>query len=306
MTVTTWLGGSVGLTLLEGHASNIATFTLIPADGVDYPFSFPDGSTCTIPGSTGITLALPSIATIGTTNAVAFRLWFAVFNNNGTPALAVRRCAAGVVAASVSVQNPLEHLAANTTAMTTGSTSAHVFYSTAALTSKYWAWAAFATYESGLTTAGAWAASPTSLTTVTQFTPRPGTVIQTRASEGSVASNQSTITTSATSLLVNITMQSAAHFIECGIGTGYIYIRTGGVNGQGAILIVRTGAGTVTVSTATAYTATANDILMPCTIHAFDIPNSTAALTYTQNIQNITSGFIGFVGADIYAQEIMT
>lgn len=304
MTATTWINGTGGLVLTESHTSNAATFTLTPADGLDYQLSFFDGSSCIVPAA-GISLTIPSSATIGTDSGYACRLWFAIFNNAGAPALAVRKCLA---LSTFSIKNPVEFLVNSTTAITSGSNSTHTFYSTIAVTSQPWMWVSFATYESGLATAGTWNVSPTTISAVTQSTPRPGAVIQTVVSASSVFDtfNAGAGVGINAALYVQITPQSAAHLFETGVGQGQLYLRTG-VGGANAIIYLRRTSPTAYILSSTqGYEASATDVLMPYSLHGYDAPNTASIVSYQQEYYNVSGGLIQGTASEAWVKEIMT
>lgn len=199
------------LTLIESHAANAATYTLTPVSGLDYNLTVSDGSNVVIPAA-GISLVIPSGATIGFTSGSPGRIWFAVFNNNGTPVLAVRRCASNI-AQPYTVTSPIEALPANATLISAASDFSHIFYGSAAVTSKPWLWIAFATYETLAMSAGVWNISPTSISYVDKSTPRPGHVLQRLAVNawgaifvGVLGFNNG--------IVMNMTMQSMVHAVN--------------------------------------------------------------------------------------------
>lgn len=117
-------------------------------------------------------------ATLGTQNSVPFRFWILMFNNAGTPELALWHSGAG---SSSIVLNPLnEGVVKSTTGISSGATSAGVFYTPngVSLSSCAFRIIGFLDYSSGLTTAGTYASAPT---TVQLFGPgikKPGDIVQ--------------------------------------------------------------------------------------------------------------------------------
>jgi len=110
------------------------------------------GTVTTVSG-TPSNLVVPSTATLGTVNAVQSRLMVLALNNAGTIELAVVNLAGGV--------NLSETGVVTTTAISTGSTSSSVIYSTTARTGV--AYRVIGYIESTQTTAGTWATAPSTI-----------------------------------------------------------------------------------------------------------------------------------------------
>ena len=108
-----------------------------------------NGTVTTVTG-TPANLVVPASATLGTVNNVQSRLIVIALNNAGTIELAV-------VNMSSNIQLDETNLA-TTTAISSGSTSASVVYSTSARTSL--AYRVIGSIDSTQTTAGTWAAAP--------------------------------------------------------------------------------------------------------------------------------------------------
>lgn len=107
------------------------------------------GAVTTVTG-TPANLVVPASATLGTVNGVQSRLIVIALNNAGTIELAVVNIAGGT--------NLDETNLLTTTAISSGSTSASVVYSTSARTSL--AYRVIGSIDSTQTTAGTWAAAP--------------------------------------------------------------------------------------------------------------------------------------------------
>ena len=110
------------------------------------------GTVTTVSG-TPSNLVVPSTATLGTVNAVQSRLIVLALNNAGTIELAVVNLAGGT--------NLTETGLVSTTAISAGSTSASVIYSTTARTSV--AYRVIGYIESTQATAGTWATAPSTI-----------------------------------------------------------------------------------------------------------------------------------------------
>lgn len=115
-----------------------------------------DYTTVQVTAATSLTISNGS--TLGTTNNTAFKLWVVGFNDGGTFRIGVVNCLSGA---------NIYPLAAFGIASSTaeggggGATSAQVFYTNAAVSSKAYSVLGYLTWESGLATAGAWSATQT-------------------------------------------------------------------------------------------------------------------------------------------------
>lgn len=307
--MTLWVGGASGLVLTEAHNSNAATYTLTPLGGNDYPISFPDGTSSTIP-ATGISLTIPSGATLAVLNPYGFRLWFAVFNIAGVATLAVRKCSYHTIVTSVlnkvSFVSPPEYSAAPTVLLDGTADNPHVFYSSSATTGP-WLWAAFATYESSLAVAGNWNLSPNSIYTITPSTPRPGAILQTQTDESVHTATFSTTGQSQVFATLDITPSSTANYVEAGIGWGYIQFAAVFNAGNASILFQNVPANRNVGAAQSFYTSGTNDqFLMPLSIHGYDAANSVATVTYRAlAVINSLSGTTVFSISDLYIKEVM-
>lgn len=139
-------------------------------------------------------IAINDTALLGTVNSIAFRLWAVAFDDGGTVRVAVINCvttAAGAGAGrDVTSIYPLAGWGiASATQEDNASDSAGVFYSSgASVTSKAYATLGYATWESGLGTAGTWSSGPTRVLLFGPGVPLPGQTIQVvRNDTGAVA-----------------------------------------------------------------------------------------------------------------------
>jgi hypothetical protein len=176
--------------LTETHASNAATFAVKTLAGADPSASdpvllvMPDNTLFAITAALSIVLAAG--ATFGNSNAVQFRVWFAITNDGGTPRLVVRLCSTYGV--SYSTYAPFGLTNSSSAAMT----SPQIPYTnTVAVTSKPYRLIAFADYDSGLAPAGNYNVSPSRIVLVGSDTPRPGTVLQELQATGGQSSSAS-------------------------------------------------------------------------------------------------------------------
>lgn len=136
-------------------------------------------------------LVISSGSTMGTANSTAFRLWIVGFNDAGTFRLGAVNCLSGVNIMPLSAWG----IASSTAEGGAGAAdSAQVFYTGTAVTSKAYSVLGYASYETGLATAGTWSAVPTRLQLFGSGVPLPGVLIQaTRTDFPSVATGTTQI-----------------------------------------------------------------------------------------------------------------
>lgn len=145
-------------------------------------------------------IAINDTALLGTVNSVAFRLWCVAFDDGGTVRLAIINCVSTTAGAGagrdVTSIYPLKGWGiASATLEDNASDAAQIFYSSgAAVTAKAYATLGYATWESGLATAGTWSAGPTRAQLWRGGVPLPGDIIQMqRTDTGAVATGTTTI-----------------------------------------------------------------------------------------------------------------
>jgi hypothetical protein len=279
--------------IAESHASNAVTFHLKtlagsdPSGGDPVTAIFPDGSSLSIAAALSVTI--PSTATMGFANGAAGRLWAALANDAGTPRLVVRNCRNAFSVAGF----PAGGVLASTT-IGTGADNAHVSYSDTGVTAKPYLIAAHADYDSGLTTAGAWDASPTR---IVQFGPgihKPGEAVQKVQATQSAATSVSNTTPVQTGSSVAITPTSVHNPILVEAVGGLTMTQSSGlINAQfsrgssptliGASITFACGA------------AAGNVVDVPAYFKTFDLPGVTSATTYyVYIVANATLGSAGY------------
>ncbi len=146
-------------------------------------------------------LVVSAGSTLGTRSSVPFRLWIVLFNDGGTYRLGVINCvtsAAGAGAGSdVSAIYPLAAWGIGSSTAEGGSggaDGAQVIYTGTAVTSKAFIVLGYATWESGLGTAGTWSAGPSRVQLFGPGVPLPGQLVQVqRTDTGAVASGTTQI-----------------------------------------------------------------------------------------------------------------
>ncbi|RZM99946.1 hypothetical protein CWO91_34815 [Bradyrhizobium genosp. SA-3] len=299
--------------IVESHAAGAVTFAVKTPSGADpsattpVVFRFPTGGGAYtfVSVTAALSITIPSGATLGQSNAQAFRLWLAAFNDAGTVRLAARTCMALTFTGSspnYTIISPVETRPASST-LTPGN-SAHTFYTTgAAVTTKYWEWIAHATYEAGLATAGTWNVSPDFIALVDPSTRRPGAVIQDQVNP-TVQSFAPSDTATHTLSTQTVTPSSAANVFDIE-ADGYIYLRQGVSGEQGSLYVAR-GSTNVQPANTTAFQIATTDAIWPARPRGFDKPNTTAAVTYNIICQNVTSGTANYQSWNLRIREIVT
>lgn len=177
-------GDIINGTLVESNGSSATTYALKTLAGADPSAADPvlicfrnatvgTGNYVYRTVEAALSLTIPSGATMGFVNATAARLWIIAIDNAGAVELAAINCLSGTNI------YPLGRFPIiTTTAIGTGADSAHVPYSASARTSVAYTILGYASYESGLATAGTWNASPTRIQLYGDGVPLPGDRIQ--------------------------------------------------------------------------------------------------------------------------------
>lgn len=146
-------------------------------------------------------LVVSSGSTLGTRNGIPFRLWVVAFNDAGTWRLGVINCLTTVAGAGAgsdaTVIFPLKGwgIAGSTAEGGAGAAdSAQTFYTGTAVSAKAYVVLGYATWESGLATAGTWSSGPTRIQPFGAGVPLPGDLIQVqRTQTGAVATGTTTV-----------------------------------------------------------------------------------------------------------------
>lgn len=256
-------------------------------------------------------------ALIGTINSVAFRLWCVAFNDAGTVRLGLINCL--MTATTIPNIYPLAGFGiASSTQEADASDVAHVFYTDgAAVSNKAYTVLGYATWESGLATAGTWSAGPTRKQLFGMGVPLPGQELQQVIDSETGAVTTTSATAVTTNLSLSITLSSVANLTELFAQT------TGSANrnsstSSGSEFAIKRGTATGTTlyiaiqgldgdgAAGTGYKNTFN-VAMRC----YDY-NQSGATTYTVSMRDNTSAG-ATVGAQtgsgygiLIAKEIMT
>jgi hypothetical protein len=196
-----FVAAGLGFSLINGNiivsvAADAVTFAIKTAAGND-PSAFSpvkvvlrgqtaaeeEYATLSITAATSLTVSTTS--TLGTVNSTPFKLWLIGINDGGTYRLGVVNCLSGTDIYPLG-QFPLVSSTAEGGAG--AADSAHVVYTGSAVTSKPYHVIGYASWESGLGTAGVWGSAPTRFQLFGPGVPLPGAVIQNpRTQTGAVA-----------------------------------------------------------------------------------------------------------------------
>lgn len=195
-------GELINATISRSETSNAVTFSLKTLAGSD-PSANDQVLICfrDVTSGTGdyvyrtITaaksLTISSGSKLGTSDATAFRIWLVLFDDAGTIRLGAINCLNGINIYPLG-RTPLASSTAEGGAG--GADSAHVFYTGTAVTSKPYVVLGYATYESGLTTAGSWNAAPSTIQLFGHGVRLPGDTIQEQVNfDGAVATGTTLI-----------------------------------------------------------------------------------------------------------------
>jgi len=130
-------------------------------------------------------LVVSSGSTLGTRNGIPFRLWFVAFNDAGTWRLGVINCVTTVAGAGsgsdVTKIYPLSAWGIDSSTAEGGAgaaDSAQTFYTGTAVSAKAYVVLGYATWETGLATAGTWSSGPTRVQPFGPGVPLPDQSIQ--------------------------------------------------------------------------------------------------------------------------------
>jgi hypothetical protein len=297
-------------TIVESHASNAVTFSLKTLAGLDATATTPiymtfkngTGGVVTRAITGPLSITIPAAATIGIIAGFGYRVWIAAFDDAGTVRLAVRTCQY-CVSGTYAIQGVDEALAASSLAPV--GNNVWQFYTSVAVTSKFWKWVAYANYEAAngsLSTPGNWTTSPNTIEIVTGNTPRPGSTIATYRNQTQTVDSVSTTTVTLIGPSFTWTLQSTCNLLlyQC---DGYIYLRTGGTNGQGSITSTRNGSN-INSAGPNFYQAASTDAITSYCTAVIDKPPA-GANTFRLSAHNATAALVQYAINSTTFQELM-
>jgi hypothetical protein len=246
------------------------------------------------------TVVFNSGSTLGTTNNVPFKLWVEAFDTGSGVALA-----ASLQSNATTVFPFDEHSVKSSTACNacTNATSAGVFYSTAAQTSKPWRILGFMEWGSGLATAGTWASGPTKIQLFGIGISRPGQPVPNSVQfQTQSTTTISTVGYTDTACTASITPTMASNYVYTD-WNGETQVETASNTGQTALR----RSGTVVGQPKTLFSAAAN-IISSNGQRYIDAPGTTGSITYTV-AGKVTAGNLFFPngagGCVLILSEIM-
>jgi hypothetical protein len=293
----------INLGLSAVASGNALTITLTQANGsapssgspVIIPFRSTVATTGTVTfASVSATqsITIPNGATLGTSNGVPFRVWIFEDYNGGTPELGVATCS------NVTTIFPCatwEHTLPTSQTIGGSSNTGGVLYATTGVAADAVRIIGFCSFGSGLSTAGAWSSSCTSLQVFGPGVAKPGEVVQTASFVN--VSSATTCTTPAfisTTVTGPITPTSAVNLIMISAVASNTSITT---NDQVSLTLARGGTGIGQVTT-----LGVNTPAVP--FNVLDAPGSVSTQTYAIYCKGIT-GNGSVTGGTELMQEIM-
>lgn len=250
-------------------------------------------------------ITVPNGGTLGTSNTKPFRIWIVMFDDAGTQRLGV------ILASSSGNMADLKGWPIASSALVSGSaTAALTFYTAGAgVSAKSFVVLGWASWESGLVTAGAWSGGPSRVHVQTEGSALPGEVIQSKQASNTGQSDTTNTTYTATATAVTITPTSAANAIA-------IYARSllGQVtsNAHAQAKILRGGTELGYPADVFINHAGLSAVIQGQVLEVTDFPGTAVSTTYTVGIKTTAGGIavwnsaaLGDGGATISAQEIM-
>jgi hypothetical protein len=296
-------------TIVASVAANALTIAVKTAGGADpspgspVKFRVPTESGGFIERqiTAALSIVVPSGAQIGVVNAQPFRIWVALFDDAGTPRLAVRNNVS-FVAATTFIDAPPEHRSSSATILP--GNNAGTWYAGAAIATKFWAYIGHLTWEAGLVATGLWAAAPTLYTLVGAHSRRPGDVVQTRANRSTATAALSVMTLTDSTLTVPWASYSAANLVEVLCQNANVYLRTSAINGEG-VAMLRRDSTTISGLALRVFDGAATGILAGGAFGVTEMPMTTAAVTYKISFQNSQAALVNYAAAGLMVRELM-
>lgn len=197
---------ALGLSMLNGElaasvASNALTLAIKTMAGTDPSATDPvyvifrdptaaSGALSVAAITAATSIVVSSGSTLGTANSEAFRFWVVGFLDGATFRLGVINCRSGLSVFPLAGWG----IASSTAEGGLGAAdSAHVFYTGTAVTAKPYTTLGYVTFETGLATAGTYAAAPTRAQVFGPGVPLPGHVVQSQVTQTGALATGTTI-----------------------------------------------------------------------------------------------------------------
>jgi len=289
---------TIGLTQANGSAPTGSNPVLVPFRST----SLTTGTVVwdTITASTSLTI--PSGATLGTSSSnVSFRIWIFLEHNGGAPALAVATCSN---ATNIFPCSAWESTLKTSTTISGSAGTAGVLYAANGVSADAVRIVGFCDFSGGLTTAGTWASSCTTLQMMGPGVKKPGDIVQT----GSFGTSSTTSCTSAgitvaTAVTKSISPTSAANLVSVRGQT-----TSGGPNATngGAATQLARGAGTLIGQSSSPSFSIGGGAIIGFSqfSEALDQPNTVSSTAYTIYCGG-AAGTWTHGGGSIRVEEIM-
>lgn len=248
-------------TLVESHSGGAATFAIKTLAGADPSVGDPvqvllrdatlaTGDYTMMTLSSAVSLVVSSGSSLGTANSAAFRLWLVGFNDAGTFRLGVINALVGVNA--LLMLTP-DQLASSTAEGGAGNAdSSQIFYTGAAVASKPYAVLGFADYPAGLSAAGTWSASPTTLQLYQAASALPGRGVEAQIRNNGFTLINGTLVPTVVSSALTVAIKTLAGNDPSASDPVYVLFRdvTAGT-GDFAVMTITAATSIVVPSTAT-------------------------------------------------------
>ncbi|MBT1509392.1 hypothetical protein KIP88_02660 [Bradyrhizobium sp. SRL28] len=285
------------LTIVVMHMSGVVPS---PANPVFYRVPHPAGGYLIRAITAPLSVTIPAGATLGTISNVPFRIWVAIFDDNGTPRLAVRNNLNWATLGTYLLRYP-EHMAA--TIETPPGNNPASFYGNVAAPNKFWTWVGWFAWEQGLATMGMWNIGPNGIcATLLDGMSRPGDMIFMRAHRGLVSPTSNVVTLTDSTLGQTWNSWSAVDPVEVTVQQCYVYLRTGATHGQGQVMIRR---GSTALVSSSVYSALTGDLIAGATLSVLDFPGTTASVDYKFSYQNVQALMIQYNASGMICKEYM-
>ena len=251
------------------------------------PVLFPFRSTLTSgavnwrSATAALSVTVTQSATLGAVSGNPMRGWITAHDTGTTPTIGVINCLSLLNATTLSQIVPLaEHTLQTTTAISSTSLSAGIFYSGVAVSNQPFTILGYFEY-SNMTTAGQYINTPTTLQLFGPGIKRPGEVVQVVLNTGA----QSTTTSSSyqvTNVSASITPTSFANIVDCS-AFGTLQSNSGAATSARALI---TRGGSAVGVEASVVGSVGGPVGGFVTMRGIDLPNTVSATSYVVKLRN--------------------
>lgn len=313
VSVTTGFDMPVNLGLSASASGNALTITLTQASGSaptsTNPVLVPFRSTTATAGTVTWTtisatqsIVVPAGATLGTSSSnVPFRIWIFEEYNGGAPELVVATCSNPT---TIFPCASWEHSLPTTTTIGGASNSGGVPYATTGVAADAVRIIGYCSFASGLTTAGTWASSCTTLQVFGPGIKKPGDTVQRAIGQNLGPTSNSTTTEAVTAVTATITPTSTVNLI----GINANAVLTNNTNSIASSSRVRrtNATGTIVGNQKTVTTTATGVATSGVSWSLLDAPATVSAQVYVLTLVSNSGGAAATLSVgDIDIQEIM-